>query len=87
MTSCLPWRERPVLSIDETAELLSVGRKAVERMVANGELASRAIGARWLVVTGSLLTWLGESALQSAGEAPAVTLTTRAKRNARRLLQ
>lgn len=41
--------ESDLRTIDEAAELLRVGRRTVERLIAEGELASLKIGRRRLV--------------------------------------
>lgn len=50
---------RPTLTVEETAELLGLGRSAAYEAVRRGDLPSRRLGRRLLVPVPALMTWLG----------------------------
>lgn len=57
------------LSIDETAEILSTTRKAVERRIARGQLPFRKWGKSILIPADELSEFLGALPGKSAAEA------------------
>lgn len=54
----IPWRELPLLTVGECAEVLGVHRSVVDALVADGTLTTRSIGAQWRVETASLVAWV-----------------------------
>ena len=50
---------RLVLSIDDVASLLGMGRSSVYEAIRRGQLPSRKLGRRLLVPVPGLLAWLG----------------------------
>ncbi len=53
---------RLTLSVEETAELLGLGRSAAYEAARRGEIPSRRLGRRVIVPVPALLEWLGASA-------------------------
>lgn len=50
---------RVMVSVEETAQLLGLGRSAAYEAARRGELPTRRIGRRLLVPVPALLEWLG----------------------------
>lgn len=57
---------RATLSIDETAQLLGLGRSAVYEATRRGQMPSRRLGRRLLVPVPLLLAWLGATTSDAA---------------------
>lgn len=55
------WKTQDVLSVDELAEVLHVGRRLAYEAVSRGEVPSRRVGRRIVIPVPALRTWLGEA--------------------------
>jgi excisionase family DNA binding protein len=53
--------EKPVLTLDETADYLGIGRSTVYEAAKTGQIPTRRINKRWLVPTEALRNWLKDA--------------------------
>jgi excisionase family DNA binding protein len=53
--------EKPVLTLEECADLLGIGRSTVYEAAKTGQIPVRRINRRWLVPTEALRNWLAEA--------------------------
>lgn len=72
----IPWRELPLLTVGECAEVLGVHRSVVDGMVSDGQLSTRTIGKERRVETASVIAWVDritpERAAQRRRPSPSV---------------
>jgi len=64
------WREKAALRPKQVAEVLSVSERVVRRMIEDGTLASRRLGASRLVPTRAILEFVGELTPESRTTPP-----------------
>ena len=61
---------RAVITVEEAASLIGVGRSAAYEAARRGELPIRRVGRRLLVPVPALLQWLGHGPLRAEGDGP-----------------
>jgi excisionase family DNA binding protein len=60
--------EKPVLTLEEAADVLGIGRSTVYEAARSGQIPTRRINRRWIVPTEALRNWLADA--ESAKPAP-----------------
>jgi excisionase family DNA binding protein len=59
---------KPVLTLEEAADVLGIGRSTVYEAAKTGQIPVRRINRRWLVPTEALLRWMRDTEATAAAQ-------------------